>query len=329
MFFNSIKLILCNRDIHSTGAILYHRVMYTNLYMETLVLDGRSYVKASKAAKDLGYATDYVGQLCRSGKVSAHLIGRTWYVNTDDLASHRTEKKRMSRVKARAQAHKSIEEHRIKISKTSNVYKNIDIQYEKDTEELIPQTRKLAIKSEHFGGNVQDETSDSEQIIENKGEKILMSGKLSVTDMTDGVDSDTTLLTPTRIQTHHVAKVLESSPKNNDEGVSDEISEEVAFVDPELQKTTNFGQKLQTYDISANESVDIEPEIVLTGTKGIVQRTRSSILPYILVFISMLFISATSIFFSVSLRYTNEPPQITTSYNFSFDKTVALLRIKI
>ena len=46
--------------------------------MEVLVLDGKNYVKASKAAKELGYATDYVGQLCRSGQVDAHLIGRTW-----------------------------------------------------------------------------------------------------------------------------------------------------------------------------------------------------------------------------------------------------------
>ena len=54
--------------------------MYTQWYMEILVLDGKTYVKASKAAKDLGYATDYVGQLCRNDQIDAHLIGRTWYV---------------------------------------------------------------------------------------------------------------------------------------------------------------------------------------------------------------------------------------------------------
>lgn len=110
--------------------------------MDELVLEGKVFIKAARAAKNLGYATDYVGQLCRSGKIDAHLIGRTWYVNEEQLGTHRVEKKRMSRVKARAYAKKSIEENRSGKQKTQNTYKNIDIRYESDAENLLPEIKK-------------------------------------------------------------------------------------------------------------------------------------------------------------------------------------------
>ena len=40
----------------------------------------RQYVSSKRAAKITGYAKDYVGQLCREGRVSARLVGRNWYV---------------------------------------------------------------------------------------------------------------------------------------------------------------------------------------------------------------------------------------------------------
>ena len=116
--------------------------------MEVLVLDGRKYIKASKAANELGYTADYVGQLCRRGKVSAHLIGRSWYVDQDELSMHRREKKRMSRIKAREQAKRSIEAHRKKINSPKETYKNITILYEEDHSDLIPETRRIEVESE-------------------------------------------------------------------------------------------------------------------------------------------------------------------------------------
>lgn len=124
--------------------------------MEALVLDGKSYVKASKAARDLGYATDYVGQLCRSGQVDAHLIGRTWYVDQDQLAAHRVEKKRMSRVKAREQAKALIASNRAKTAQSTKssssriTAKNVPISYERDEAPLIPETRKLDVSSDYL-----------------------------------------------------------------------------------------------------------------------------------------------------------------------------------
>lgn len=169
--------------------------------MEILVLDGKNYVKASKAAKDLGYATDYVGQLCRNGQIDSHLIGRTWYVNQEELHVHRVEKKRISRVKAREQAKKTIEEHRQKSTETINVSKNIAIQYEEDHKELIPETRRLNITSAPQKHYKKYEEVLEETHIENKGEKVLMSGSINVVDVTDGpIDTETVFLTPSRIQ---------------------------------------------------------------------------------------------------------------------------------
>ena len=53
------------------------------------MIEGKEFVKASKLAKDFGYTSDYIGQLCRGGKVDAQLIGRSWYVELSSLHSHK------------------------------------------------------------------------------------------------------------------------------------------------------------------------------------------------------------------------------------------------
>lgn len=57
--------------------------------MDTVTVDGKEYVKAAKAASEAGYTSDYVGQLCRGGKISAILLGKTWYVAEGALTQHK------------------------------------------------------------------------------------------------------------------------------------------------------------------------------------------------------------------------------------------------
>ncbi len=57
--------------------------------MEELTLDGELYVSTKRAAKLTGYAKDYVGQLCREGRIAARLVGRNWYVLESSLKTHR------------------------------------------------------------------------------------------------------------------------------------------------------------------------------------------------------------------------------------------------
>ncbi|KND50735.1 MAG: hypothetical protein ABA06_04595 [Parcubacteria bacterium C7867-001] len=57
--------------------------------MDELTLDGKIYISSKRAAKITGYAKDYVGQLCREGRIEARLVGRSWYVLEDSIKEHR------------------------------------------------------------------------------------------------------------------------------------------------------------------------------------------------------------------------------------------------
>ncbi|MBU2330438.1 hypothetical protein KKG57_03155 [Patescibacteria group bacterium] len=57
--------------------------------MEEITIDDKIYVSSKRAAKITGYAKDYVGQLCREGRVVAKLVGRSWYVLEESIREHR------------------------------------------------------------------------------------------------------------------------------------------------------------------------------------------------------------------------------------------------
>ncbi len=57
-------------------------------YMDELIFDGKKYISSSRAGREFDYAPDYIGQLCRSGKISARLVGRAWYVSEESLRGH-------------------------------------------------------------------------------------------------------------------------------------------------------------------------------------------------------------------------------------------------
>ena len=54
-----------------------------------LYFDGKKYISSSRAAKISGYVNDYIGQLCRDGKLDCRMIGRSWYVSFDSVISHK------------------------------------------------------------------------------------------------------------------------------------------------------------------------------------------------------------------------------------------------
>ena len=57
--------------------------------MDEITLDGKTYVSSKRAAAITGYAKDYVGQLCREGRVEARLVGRNWYILESSIREHR------------------------------------------------------------------------------------------------------------------------------------------------------------------------------------------------------------------------------------------------
>lgn len=57
--------------------------------MDEITIGDKTYLSSKQAAKITGYAKDYVGQLCREGRVEAKLVGRNWYVLDSAIREHR------------------------------------------------------------------------------------------------------------------------------------------------------------------------------------------------------------------------------------------------
>jgi hypothetical protein len=230
--------------------------------METLTLNGKEYVKASKAAKDLGYASDYVGQLCRTGSVEAHLVGRTWYVNPETLGAHRLEKKRNSRVKAREYARKSIEASRtLSVTNSANSYKNIAIRYQPDTDAVIPQVKKVHIVTERFLEHqpvVEEETSYE---ILNKNKKILMSGSIPVYDADEEtVLTDTVTLTPKIVKSAKKRTIQPAHVPEDNETTMEERPIEPPPVPSATESTETFEEKLIKAEVHVESFDTVEVE---------------------------------------------------------------------
>ncbi len=280
--------------------------------MEVLTLQGKQYVKASKAAADLGYAKDYVGQLCRSGAVDAHLVGRTWYVNVDTLGTHRIEKKRNARVKAREYAKKSIEESKkLAVKTNTNTSQNIDIRYESDPESLIPKVKKVTVVSTVKHKVSADEVDDGPQYeVLNPNEKILMSGDLVVHDAeAEPVLTDVTYLTPSinrkrRSEKHEVPDEI---------SITEEISEEEEENIDEIQEETpvpvhmSFSERLAEMDQEkVPEETHPEPAVQFfeepVASERLPLKKGQVVFVYMLLLLSI--VSASSLFIENIFEYS-------------------------
>lgn len=56
---------------------------------DNLILQDKNYISAKRASIIFGYTSDYVGQLCRSGKLECKMIGRSWFVSEESVIKHR------------------------------------------------------------------------------------------------------------------------------------------------------------------------------------------------------------------------------------------------
>jgi len=121
--------------------------------MDTISVKGKSFVKSTDIARELGYTTDYVGQLCRGEKVEAKLVGRSWYVNPDSIKEHKKNRYRSVAAKSKAQIKDTIEKKTTEVPVKTNPfdrpnwpkYTNTSIKYEVDENDLLPNT--AAVKS--------------------------------------------------------------------------------------------------------------------------------------------------------------------------------------
>jgi hypothetical protein len=56
---------------------------------DNLILQDKNYISAKRASIVFGYTSDYVGQLCRLGKLECKMIGRSWFVSEESVIKHR------------------------------------------------------------------------------------------------------------------------------------------------------------------------------------------------------------------------------------------------
>lgn len=144
--------------------------------MNTVTIDGIEYVKASVLAKKHNYTSDYIGQLCRSKKVDAHLVGRTWYVHQASLDNHKdTRYAELRSNEKTSNINTKIKNSRPKIvaplskktlkSHTQHFADRVSWRrpaYEEDDTGLLPSLNKHSVAKESFNINV--DLAESEKV---------------------------------------------------------------------------------------------------------------------------------------------------------------------
>ncbi len=57
---------------------------------DIFIFEGKKYISARRASEISDYSSDYIGQLCRSGKLDCRMEGRSWFVTEESLNLHKT-----------------------------------------------------------------------------------------------------------------------------------------------------------------------------------------------------------------------------------------------
>jgi hypothetical protein len=182
--------------------------------MQEVVLDGVTYTKAAAAAKQFKYTSDYIGQLCRAKKLDARLVGRTWYVNTDSLATYQAAKSSASNsesVKSQAASPAEDTAHSVKINRkrvepvlatktAKQLYgtqeaatsRTVNVSYSVDDAHLIPKIRTVDAPPRYVpltpaGGQSLpvDHSESSTSFSPEELPDVALSGGVTVTDIPD------------------------------------------------------------------------------------------------------------------------------------------------
>lgn len=120
-------------------------MVYFLAVMDEVTLNNKKYLKATEIAKDLGYTSDYVGQLCRAGKVDAQLVGRSWFVNEASLREHKHGTKRSNKAKSQAAVkhYRKSQTNRPRRATHTPHERHITVHhYEADEADLFPQIKR-------------------------------------------------------------------------------------------------------------------------------------------------------------------------------------------
>ncbi len=123
--------------------------------MDEIDFGGKTYISSKRAAKMANYTNDYVGQLCREGRVSCRRIGRDWYVKEESILEHKSKKERGT-----VRSSSSKEKSNDNTQKSSLSDKMGILYYKKDSRENTPLIKKDNLKK--------SKNSNNESMSENK-----------------------------------------------------------------------------------------------------------------------------------------------------------------
>lgn len=68
---------------------------------DSFIFEGKKYISARRASEISDYASDYVGQLCRAGKLDCRMIGRSWFVTEESIHLHKAAISREEAIRGR------------------------------------------------------------------------------------------------------------------------------------------------------------------------------------------------------------------------------------
>ena len=122
--------------------------------MDELIIEDKKYVSSKRAAKMTGYAKDYIGQLCREGRVPARLVGRSWYVLETAIQDHRFG---TADIQSEESQQSSVPEAVISDKWESP-------RYETASDELLPSVNRLKTAEMGFIDENSEEVKESERL---------------------------------------------------------------------------------------------------------------------------------------------------------------------
>lgn len=126
--------------------------------MDEIIIDQKKYVSSKRAAELTGYAKDYVGQLCREGRVPARLVGRSWYVLESAIQDHRFGAGRDFSTEGKEESQKKHEETQVLPSTWESPH------YEAIHEDSLPQINRLRVTSTQTIEAISSESSEQDAI---------------------------------------------------------------------------------------------------------------------------------------------------------------------
>lgn len=303
--------------------------------MDVLKVGEKSYVKASVIARELGYTADYVGQLCRSGKVDAKLFGRSWYVDKDSIQGHKVTRYRSTQAlttKAIKAAQSDDEEDSIKIAINSRFYAHSSLKpsprYVPDDAELIPAVDKDLKKK----GNVQIHLAEAEAVKVSsvsplynfetpKLAPIQFKGALEVTD----AESAENLLNgePGRLLHAKEVDALKTEKMANNQVISTKIAKPSEQFLKKINASAPVSEPVvahRTLEVVSGENQQTEPTVTAIE-KPIQNREIASLLPVLVSTFASLAIVVLLVGLETHIAVTAET--IVTSYEFTVEDLLA------